>query len=335
MSKSREDLYIFCASLMRAAEKNLMPAPELVKMVEAATFDEAMAVAADYGYGDGKPLTNPREFSRILEGEEKRVYDFVFSALPDKSKLDFLKCPRDYHNVKAILKAEFLGIEADNYMASGGRFEAENLNEMIRDRNYVFLSVEMKDALSEASELFAKGRDPQEIDIILDKACYSEMLRSAEKSGSTFLVGYVRLLIDILNLITFVRLRQMGKPWTFFRKVFLEGGEVRDSLLVSCYEEPYQQMAEKLTPYGFGDIIEKGAVKVRDTGMYTLMEKLCDDRRIEYIKNARYISFGIEPAAAYLIAKESEIKNLRMILTGRIAGTENGTILERLRETYV
>ena len=34
-------------------------------------------------------------------------------------------------------------------------------------------------------------------------------------------------------------------------------------------------------------------------------------------------------------AKENEIKNLRMVLTGKLAGTAEETIKERLRETYV
>ena len=38
---------------------------------------------------------------------------------------------------------------------------------------------------------------------------------------------------------------------------------------------------------------------------------------------------------AFYIAKESEIKNLRMVLTGKLAGTAEETIKERLRETYV
>lgn len=58
----------------------------------------------------------------------------------------------------------------------------------------------MKDAVNQAVELFGKGRDPQEIDIILDKACYSQMLKEAEKTENQFLIGYVKLLIDILNV---------------------------------------------------------------------------------------------------------------------------------------
>ena len=335
MSRHREDSYIFCSALMRAGERTLLPEADIMKTVEAAGVDEAMAVLAEYGYGDGKPLENPRDFVKVLNAEEARVYDYVFSALPEKEDLEMLKCPRDYHNAKAILKAEFLGLDYEKYMIGGGRTEPGRLAAMIRERNLVFLSPEMREAIREAEEIFGKGKDPQEIDIILDKACYSQMLRESEEAGNEFIKGYVKLQIDILNVRTFVRLRQMGKPWSFFTRVFLEGGDIQQSLFVSAYEESYQQVADKLRPYGFGDIIEKGAAEVRNTGLYSLMEKMCDDRLMRYIKDAKYVPFGPEAAAAFLLAKESEIKNLRMILTRKIAGTPKEVISERLRETYV
>lgn len=169
----------------------------------------------------------------------------------------------------------------------------------------------------------------------LNKAVPDGDFHLAEETENLFLINYVRLLIDILNVITFVRLRQMKKPWTFFSKIFLQGGQMAESLFVGGYEENYHKLADRFRPYGFAEIIEKGGEKVRETGMYSLLEKLCDNKRIEYIKDAKYISFGIEPAAAYLIAKDSEIKNLRMIFTGKIAGTPKEVILERLRKTYV
>ncbi len=49
----------------------------------------------------------------------------------------------------------------------------------------MFMSSVMKEAVNRAAEVFGKGRDPQEIDIILDKACYSQMLAAAEKTGES------------------------------------------------------------------------------------------------------------------------------------------------------
>lgn len=335
MSKYKEDSYIFCAALMRARERTLLSEAALTKAAEAATVQEVMTILAEYGYGDGKPLENPRDFVEVLARREEETYAEVFSALPDSEELELFTCPKDYHNAKAALKAESLGVDPEKYMSAGGRIRPEAMVEMIREKNFVFFSTEMKEAIAEAEEVFGKGRDPQEIDIILDKACYREMLRRAEDTDNKFLTGYVRLLIDMLNVSAFVRLRQIGKPWIFFQKVFLEGGNVRENLYISGYEDTYQQLAEKFRPYGLGEIMEKGAQEVQKTGMYALMEKLCDDKRLSYIRDAKFVSFGLEPAAAFLIARENEIKNLRVILTGKIAGTPKEVILERLRKTYV
>ena len=335
MSKYKDDSYIFCSSLIKASESAMLPEAELVRAAEAEDFRAAMTILGEHGYGEGRTLENPRDFVKLLSEEEAKAYELVFSSLPDQEELALFRAPKDFHNAKAALKAEFLGIEPDGYMTEGGSFEPKAMVTMIRERNFMFFSGELKEAVSEAAELFAKGRDPQEIDIILDRACYRQMLRQAEECGDQFLIGYVRLLIDILNVTAFVRLRQIGKPWTFFQKVFLTGGNMAESLFVSSYEENYQQLAEKFAPYGFAQIMEKGAVAARDTGMYSLLEKLCDDKRMEYIRDAKFVSFGLAPAAAYLIAKENENKNLRMILTGKIAGTAKEVILERLRKTYV
>lgn len=335
MSKAREDSYIFCSALMRAGEKTLIPMADLLKAAEAKDFQGAMAVIAEYGYGDGKPLANPRDFIKVLAAEEERVYNFVFSALPDREELEMLKFPKDYHNAKAILKAEFLDLNPESYLTSGGRLDPQSLVRMIKERNLVFLSSSMKEAINRAIELFGKGQDPQEIDIVLDKACYQDMFMAAEKMDNKFLLDYVKMQIDILNISTFVRLKEIGKQVDFFKKVFLEGGEIALGLFTAGYDDGYKQMAEKMIPYGYGPIFEKGAVAVKETGKYYMLEKICDDIRMKFIKDAKYIPFGIEPCAAFLLAKETELKNLRVILTGKIAGTDKQVIIERLRETYV
>lgn len=237
MSKNRDDSYIFCAALIRASERSFLPESELTRAAESADFAGAMSVLTENGYGSLKAPERPRDFAKLLAEEERRNYDFVFSALPDQEELEMFRYPKDYHNAKAVLKAEFLGTDPEKYLTEGGSFSPDAMVSMIRERNFVFMSSEMKEAVNRAAEVFGKGRDPQEIDIILDKACYSQMLDAAEKTENLFLINYVRLLIDILNVITFVRLRQMKKPWTFFSKVFLPGGQMAESLFVGGYEE--------------------------------------------------------------------------------------------------
>ena len=71
---------------------------------------------------------------------------------------------------------------------------------MIKERNYAFMPPEMKQAVAEAADLFGRCGDPQEIDIIMDKACFSQIADAAEKSGDDFLIGFVSLQIDIKDV---------------------------------------------------------------------------------------------------------------------------------------
>lgn len=336
MEKRKPEEYAFPCSLVRAGEKKILGQADLEKLVDCKTVNQAMAILADFGYGDGRELPNPREFEKVLNKGLAEAYQMIFSAAPDREELEFFIYPGDYHNIKALLKAEALNIEGEPYLTENGRFASETMVRMVRERDFVFMTTCMKNGINEALDVFAKSNDPQEIDIILDRACYRDMLEKACEVGSEFLIGYVKLLIDILNVTSFVRLRKIGKPQGFFQKVFLKGGNMEEKLFEASWEDTFQKLSEKMGPFGFKDAFGIGAAEAAAPGgTFTALEKITDNMLMKYIKDAKYISFGIEPLAAYLVAKDMENKNLRMILAGIVTETPKNITLERLRVPYV
>ena len=303
--------YIFSDVVVRSKEVDLLGKDEILKLLELDSVQDIMNVLAEHGYGDGKELENPRDFEKILSKNMEETYADVYSTIPDEKELNFLKYPNDYHNLKVLLKAEFLKTDASNLLIDSGTIPKDQMEEMLRRRDFTQMTVEMRTAVDEAIELFAKSRDPQEIDIRLDKACYKDMLTDAEESGNDFLKEYVMQLIDTLNVDSFVRLKEIGKPRTFYKRVFLEGGNMDENA-----------------------IEQRAAALVNEVGV-SGVEKALDNQKMEYVKDALYVPFGIEPIVGYLTAKETEVMNLRMILTGKISGMDDALIRERLRDTYV
>lgn len=335
MAKHRKDEYQYPCAVIRGNELTLLSASDLNRVAEAGNIQAAMTVLHEFGYGDGKELANPRDFEGILAAEQQRVNELVLSVIPERENLAFLQFPVDYHNAKVILKAEALGTAPETYLLEGGRVEGGELAVMVKERNFLFTPPVLRDAILETIEAYGKNRDPQEIDVLLDRACYAEMLKEAETAGEDFVTGYVKLLIDILNIQAFVRIKQIGKPVEFLAKVFLNGGNVDLSLLTELYGEGYPQIGERLDLYGFGEVIGHGAAAAAENGSFALMEKLCDNLKVRYAKGAQFIMAGIEPVAAFYVAKEIELKNLRMVLTGKLVGIPEETLKERLREAYV
>ena len=56
---------------------------------------------------------------------------------------------------------------------------------------------------------------------------------------------------------------------------------------------------------------------------------------IETMKPQKYQTFSVGPLAAYIIARENEIKTVRIILTGKQNDFPEEAIRERIREMYV
>lgn len=328
MANKNEYDYVFPSVLIRSKEVHLLGRSDLEKVAEQASVADAMKVLAEYGYAGA-------DADAALSAKLAEAYELVFSILPEDPGMKLFLYPNDYHNAKVLLKAEALKQDPAAFTADISSIPMDKMEEAIRKREFAIMSAFMKEAISAASESFAKTGDPQEIDMILDRACFADMLAEAEKLGNEFVIGYVKLLIDILNMGAFIRLRKIGKSKNFFDKVFLGGGTFEEDFFKGAYEESFASIADKVRYAGFGDVFTVGAEEVSQTGSFSTLEKIFDNLKIEYAKKCKYESFGLETTAAFLIATEMEVKNLRIILAGLGAKMSAEQIAERLRETYV
>lgn len=63
-------------------------------------------------------------------------------------------------------------------------------------------------------------------------------------------------------------------------------------------------------------------------------ERWCDNRMIETMRPQKYQAFSVGPLVAYIVARENEIKTVRIILTGKQNQFPEEAIRERIREMY-
>ena len=91
--------------------------------------------------------------------------------------------------------------------------------------------------------------------------------------------------------------------------------------------------AEEIAQYLEGTSYAGGADALRESP--SAFERWCDNRMIETMKPQKYETFSVGPLLGYLIARENEIKTVRIILTGKQNGFSEDAIRERIREMYV
>ena len=324
--------YLFASARIKSMEKSLLSRYKLERMSEAKSLEDAFKLLSESGWPEVAAPTL-RAVEEVLSARRSEAFALVRNMAPDKRLPDVFLMKYDYHNIKTILKGEATGEAPQPLLIEAGRIPAKQLITQLREENYGGMTKTMVDAIVEARDVLARTQDPQLLDFILDKAMYKDMLELAQAFGSGYLLGYVRLMIDSVNLRTAVRLRRMGKGAEVLRHALISGGTVSTSRLLS---EITPDLIE--STFGSGELspaAAAGAEALKGEGTLAAVDLACDDALLRYLKGAKYVAFGAEPLIGYLAAIEAELTAVRTVMAGRLAGLAPEMITERLRETYV
>jgi len=146
---------------------------------------------------------------------------------------------------------------------------------------------------------------------------------------------YFKAMIDFINLRTFIRCRKQNQVKETLEKVLIKGGDVETDKILDMFYEDIEILPIKLKAYKIGRVLSKIVEEYKNTNSLNSFEKSMDDYLVEIVRKAKSIHYGAEVIFSFLFAKEMEIKNLRLILVGKVNGLSADFIKERLREVYV
>ena len=172
--KLKDTDYLFISTYLRSREKNLLTAARMERMIDAPTADEAGKVLQEIGYGEFS-ATSDRELGQALARERENLFQDLYRYVPDKAVVDVFKVKYDYHNLKALLKAQAMGIDGERLLLDAGRVPAATLDRAVREGDFESLPETLRKAAKEAHEVLGATGDPQLSDFVLDRAYYEEM----------------------------------------------------------------------------------------------------------------------------------------------------------------
>jgi V/A-type H+-transporting ATPase subunit C len=118
----------------------------------------------------------------------------------------------------------------------------------------------------------------------------------------------------------------------FLRSALLAGGDMDAESLALAYRGGEEELTSLVYKSRYSKFAE--AVAKADKSL-SAIEKCSDDYFMSRVRETKWLPFGAPVLAAYLVAVEYEVKNIRIILAAKDAGLSGDVIFERLRESYV
>ena len=319
--------YAYASARLTALENKALTDERLARVIDAPTFAEArIAVCEAYG------VAADASQEEVLSEATARIYAFAEELLcgtpGDFEKPFGLLLPFRYvydcQNLKSAIKCDALGRAAGRELFSAcGSRTVEDALEAVRSRDFSAFPASLAGAAEKAVDELAASRDPACVDRLLDKAVFADMLAEAEKAGIPYLIGLIRCRIDLINVMTAYRMARTGLTGTDILPSLIPGGTVEPSYLAGNANADVKAFAASLAVTDYAALADEA-----DAAAF---EKRCDALYLEKAHEAKRAPFGVEHILCYIAEKEAEIRNVRIVLSGKSAGLAGERIRKMLR----
>ena len=332
-----DNRYAYAVGKIRAKEVRLLDLPKLLSILEAENIEEALKGLSDTDYREGLALVNQEEdFDLHLSLPMESVSGLISELTHDPQLTDLFILRNDFHNIKVAFKKKCRASVEEKYYLAPSVVNREEIVEAMETGNFFRLLPLLAGALQEIEGIYNNSKkNIQLIDTTLDKIYLSHCLQVSQQAKCEFLERLFLIQIDLTNIRTFLRLKEMDKGRDFLKNRLISGGLLERDHFLKSFAGSLESFVDSLRFKDYYGIVKDGIESWKKSGSFSFLEKLFDDYLLNFVKKAKYISFGIEPLIGYLVAKEMEVKNLRTVIAGKFNGLFPEIIKEKLREVYI
>lgn len=212
---------------------------------------------------------------------------------------------------------------------------------LLQLRDSQALEVALSQELAKIKKLILDLLLDKEFSCFLDAPNLESLLDNQIHIQSELLSDYLKHLTDMHNIKTFLRLYFLKEPEERLREAISREGFIGKEVFLNCYSKElavflnrleFVRKREKIIDYAF--FLREPIQRISSNHSFKALERAIDDFLIQVIKPAKYFSFGPEPLIAYYLAKENEIKLIRMIILAKLNRVLADTVRERLSGAY-
>ena len=317
--------YLFAVSAIRANELTLLKDSDLEQLINAPDYKKAVSMLAEKGF----EMPEGNNYSKMLDEEIEKTWKLINESAPEANALKTFIVKNDFQNLKAILKAEMTGNDAEKYFVAPCVFDSAKMYKIISERKFDELPDFISDTAKRAYDAIVKTGSGQLCDILVDTAAVEAIVSFAKQSNDELLIKYANQFCLLTNIKTALRSIRTNKNRAFLENAIAETDFIDKKQFIDEALKGKDELLELLKQKGFS-----GPVQALENGT-SAFEKYCDDELMGIMKKAKMTVFGISPLAGYFVARETEIKCLRIILSAKLSGVSNDIVRERMRELYV
>lgn len=321
--------YAFQTAQVRTLELQMLTRTTLLGMANAENFEQAADLLTASEYALPHAGRNFAEIEDVLRLRRSAVRELFEELMIDKPVVELFRARDDFANLRLALRRTLTARPLGGGYSSEGNVSPEVFEQVFEEENYELFPDYMAEAIERAVLAYYQDKDIRRIDYAIDRLQAEYNLEKARWLKSLFLLGLFRIQVDLTNIRTILRLKFTELQR---RDVFLKGGYIGLDRLKQAMELGYESAGSLFFATPYHQLVESGANYLVSDKSFLKIEQRCAEFLTGFLKTTAQITAGPQPIVAYLLMKENEIRNVRLILTARRNSLDTKLILDRLGE---
>jgi len=323
--------YIYQTAQVRVLEMQMLTKSTLVDMANAASFEEAASLlsASEYALPIGSRTLADME--NILRAQRTAIRRLFADLMIDKQIVHLFKTRDDFANLRLAVRRMLTERPLGSDYSSDGNVPPEQIEQLFAEESEFSRPAfphYVQQAVKRAVLAYYKNnKDIRQVDYAIDAAQAEYHLQKASQLKSIFLLGLFRIQVDLTNIRTMLRLKFTESD---SRNVFLKGGFIEPDRLNRALEVGLEALGTLFYVTPYYRVVEAGASYLASDKSFLRLEQQCNEFLTGFLKTTIQVTAGPQPIIAYLLMKENEIRNVRLILTAKKNSLDKKLILDRI-----
>ncbi|MDD4414577.1 MAG: V-type ATPase subunit [Oscillospiraceae bacterium] len=327
----KEERYVYAVSTVKINEKTLLSTDFLEQLLSTRHYDDVRRQLAEHGWLGSSSEDDDAQLQKLLI----QSWELINEISPEPDLLEAMVLKNDYHNLKAALKCSFSDVPPDKYFIKPCMFDIEELASAVFDRSFDRLPEHMQDVAVQAHEVYMRTQNSQYSETIIDTGALSAIRDAGKRSESKLINFASELTCAAANVKTAIRAIRTQKDAHFLETALCECDSLDKKELIAAALKGEGALLAYLGTTPYEDAVKTLEDDPDNHSSLSAFEKWFDDRLTECIRETKSVFFGPDPLAAYYLAREIELRNIRILLSGKRHEVDDSVIRERMRKLYV
>lgn len=297
--------YPYTSGIVKSLENKLLNRDKLFKLKKT-DKNEFVKNLKELDYGSNQ-ASNLEE---LIHSEMKKVKKLINELTPDSKLTNLFFLNQDDLNIKILYKSLLFNAPIDDLLTDLGSINAEKIKKIIVENDFSDLTKQEEKLFKELSQMPKEGISSKDLSIAIDKKIYEYALICCR--NNSILLNYYKHKIDNSNIIMMIRNKLLNWNKEQFSTMIIPKGNISKEIFENIYEMSDDDLLVELSKYCDEKVIKVLKRYFSSQDFYKLENDL-DQMLIDILNETKNDALNIGPLLYYYIAKNSEIKNIRMI----------------------